>query len=105
MRTYRSALRIGCDILDINESHAIKEMTMPALLVRDLDESTKRALAISAAKHGRSQQAEAKAILEDALAPRDESWVQMLRAGAEEVGGIDVPLEHRHIPRVTGALI
>lgn len=78
---------------------------MPALLVRDLDEDTKRALAVSAAKHGRSQQAEAKAILEEVLAPKEESWIEMLRAGAEEVGGIDVPLYPRHAPRVTGVLL
>ena len=78
---------------------------MPALLVRDLDEGTKRALAVSAAKNGRSQQAEAKAILEEALMPKEESWIEMLRAGAEEVGGIEVPLHPRHAPRVTGVLL
>ena len=93
------------DIIDINHINDIKGDTMPALLVRDLDESTKRALAISAAKHGRSQQAEAKAILEEALAPKEKSWVEMLRTGAEEVGGIDIPLSPRHAPRVTGVLL
>lgn len=75
---------------------------MPALLVRDIEESTKRALAIRAAEHGRSQQAEARAILEEALAPREKSWIEMLRAGAAEVGGIDIPAPSRHVPRVTG---
>ncbi len=78
---------------------------MPTLLVRELSEETKRALAINAAKHGRSQQAEARAILEEALASESESWVDMLRREAQEVGGMDIPLPQRHVPRVTGVLI
>ena len=52
---------------------------MPALLVRDLSEEGKRALAIRAAEHGRSQQAEAKAILEETLLPASDNFITMMR--------------------------
>ena len=51
---------------------------MPALLVRDLSEEGKRALAIRAAEHGRSQQAEAKAILEETLLPASDNFKPIL---------------------------
>lgn len=75
---------------------------MPALLIRDVSEQTKKALAIRAAEHGCSQQTEAKRIIEEALAPKPQSWVSLIREGAESVGGIDIPIPQRHIPRVTG---
>ena len=75
---------------------------MPALLVRDLSEEGKRALAIRAAEHGRSQQAEAKAILEAALFPASDNFVDMIRKNAQDVGGMEFGLPKRHTPRVTG---
>lgn len=75
---------------------------MPALLIRDVSEETKRELAIRAAKHGCSQQTEAKRILEEALAPKPQSWIALLREGAQSVGGIDIPMPQRHIPRIAG---
>lgn len=78
---------------------------MPALLVRELSEESKRQLAIQAAQHGRSQQAEAKAILEAALCDDKPSWVQMVQQKAHEVGGFDIPLPQRHAPRITGVAL
>lgn len=75
---------------------------MPSLLIRDVSEQTKRALAIWAAKHGRSQQAEARYIIEDTLAPKPQSWVSLFREGAQSVGGMEIPEPQRHIPRLTG---
>lgn len=43
---------------------------MAQLTVRKLDEALVRALKIRAAEHGRSAEAEVRAILEEALAPR-----------------------------------
>lgn len=40
---------------------------MAMLTIRKLDEDTKMRLRVSAARHGRSMEAEARAILEDAL--------------------------------------
>ncbi len=75
---------------------------MPALLIRDVSEETKKALAIQAAEHGCSQQTEAKRILEEALVPKPQSWITLLREGSQSVGGIDIPMPQRHIPRITG---
>ena len=78
---------------------------MASLLVRDLNESTKKALAVRAAQNGRSQQAEARAILEEALQSQSESWIEMILDGAAEVGGIDIQPPQRHVPRITGILM
>ena len=77
-------------------------MEMSSLLVRDLDEETKKALAVRAAQNGRSQQAEVRAILASELTGSSKSWVDMMREQAHEVGGIDIPLPKRHTPRLTG---
>ena len=42
---------------------------MADLLIRDLNEGTKQLLRERAARHGRTQQGEAKAILESSLRP------------------------------------
>lgn len=78
---------------------------MSSLLIRDIDDTIKRQLAVQAAQNGRSQQAEALAILESALAPKRESWFDSLRKAAEEVGGIDLPVVERHTPRITGIML
>lgn len=75
---------------------------MPSLLIRDIPAEMKRSLAMRAAEHERSQQAEVLAILRDTLGEQQQSWVQMLRKGAEEVGGIQLPEAQRHTPRLTG---
>lgn len=69
------------------------------LLIRDLDASTKELLKERAARHGRSQQGEAKAILEASLRSEETSWVSRLRRAAAAVGGIELEEPVRHIPR------
>lgn len=69
------------------------------LLVRDLDASTKDLLKRRAARHGRSQQAEAKAILESSLRSEQKSWVSRLRSASEAVGGIELEEPKRHAAR------
>ena len=44
---------------------------MPAVTIRNLPEETHRALRVRAAHHGRSTEAEIRAILEDAVRPDD----------------------------------
>ena len=75
---------------------------MPALLVRDMSDAAKRALAIRAAEHGRSQVAEARAILEEALLPAQRNWLADVYKEAQSVGGMDIPVSERHVPRITG---
>ena len=75
---------------------------MPSLLVRDMSEETKRALAVRAAEHGRSQGAEARAILEETLLPSKQNWLSDIYEVAQSVGGMDIPLSERHAPRITG---
>lgn len=75
---------------------------MAELLVRNMSKETKRALAIRAAEHGRSQVAEARAILEEALLPSRQNWLSDIYEAAQSVGGMDIPLSKRHAPRITG---
>jgi plasmid stability protein len=51
---------------------------MAVLTVRNLPEETRRALRLRAARHGRSTEAEVRAILEEAVRPTDR-----LRIGSE----------------------
>jgi plasmid stability protein len=63
---------------------------MPSLTVRNVPEETHRALRVRAALHGRSAEAEIRAILEETLRP-----VERLKIGtelhriAQEIGGMD----------------
>lgn len=75
---------------------------MASLLIRDIPETTKKNLAVRAAQHGRSQQSEALCILREAIDGNSESWVDVLRRAAEDVGGIELPEPVRHAPRLTG---
>ena len=76
---------------------------MADLLVRDLDPSTKTLLAERAERSGRSQQAEAKAILEAALRGDTRGWPARLRQAAQATGGIELELPERHAPRAVDA--
>jgi antitoxin FitA len=66
------------------------ESTVPVLTVRNLSEETHRALRHRAAEHGRSTEAEVRAILEETVRP-----VQRMKIGSElfriaqEIGGMD----------------
>lgn len=93
------------DILDIVLRDRKDGEPMPSLLIRDMKEDTKRELAVRAAQHGRSQQAEVLAILESALHPNESTWFEALHQSAQAVGGIDLPTTKRHAPRITGALL
>lgn len=72
---------------------------MPDLLVRDVDDAAKRALAVQAALHSRSLQAEAKAILEDAAKKPTANWLATLRLGLTGVEDAGFVLPERHEAR------
>ena len=52
---------------------------MPQLLVRDIPEETVAALKKRAKEHGRSAEAEHRAILQDALKPKVDHWKEIDR--------------------------
>lgn len=65
---------------------------MAAITIRDLDDSVKERLRVQAAEHGHSMEAEARAILEAATAPRNRAKnlaVALMELG-EKFGGVDL---------------
>jgi plasmid stability protein len=68
---------------------------MTALTIRNLPEETRRALRVLAAQHGRSTEAEVRAILENAVKPEGRIKLGSLLASiASEAGGLtDVEAE------------
>lgn len=73
---------------------------MAALTIRNLDESVKRRLRSRAARHGRSMEAEARAILTEAVSEPSDSaglFTALLdRFGA--LGGVELDLPDRSEP-------
>lgn len=73
---------------------------MVALSIRNLDETVKRQLQVRAAQHGRSMEAEVRAILTEAVRERADTgglFTQLLdRFGA--LGGVDLELPERGEP-------
>jgi len=77
---------------------------MAALSIRDLDDQVRERLRVRAAEHGRSMEAEVRAILADAVGeptePRGLLGTLLDRVG--EVGGVELDLPARSTPvRVT----
>ncbi|MDJ1651347.1 MULTISPECIES: FitA-like ribbon-helix-helix domain-containing protein [Gordonibacter] len=72
---------------------------MSDLLIRNLAPRDKNALRARAARNGRSQQAEARAILENALRSESREWTSLLRSAAQAVDGIEVEQPQRHPAR------
>lgn len=71
-----------------------KGEVMAAITVRNLSDATHRALKARAAGHGRSTEAEVRAILDDAVAAPDRVRLGSLLAGiATDVGQVDLDLE------------
>lgn len=62
---------------------------MAQILVRELSSEVKERIRLLAAEHGRSMEAEARAILTEAVAERRPSIVDALREVALKHGGID----------------
>jgi plasmid stability protein len=75
-------------------------MPMAALSIRNLDDDVKRRLRVRAARHGRSMESEARAILSEAVREPDESdglaTAILDRFGA--IGGVELELPVRSTP-------
>jgi plasmid stability protein len=66
---------------------------MGSLNVRNLSDATHKALRIRAAQHGRSMEAEIRAILDDAVSPRDKIGLgSMLAAIGRDFGGVELDI-------------
>lgn len=76
---------------------------MAAISVRDLDEGVARRLKVRAARHGRSMEAEVRAILTDAVVPEAADRLNLAQAIRERfaaIGGIDLEIPPRQdMPR------
>jgi plasmid stability protein len=73
---------------------------MAALSIRDLDDSVKEKLRLRAAQHGRSMEAEIRAILTSAVtdeAPRTDLFGALTERFAR-LGGVDLELPPRAAP-------
>jgi plasmid stability protein len=70
---------------------------MATLTIRGLDEDTKARLRVSAARHGRSMEAEVRAILEDALPPEQATGGlgSRIRARFAAIGGVELEAPNR----------
>ncbi len=67
---------------------------MASLTVRNLPDETHRALRVRAARHGRSTEAEIRAILEDAVRPAQRVKLGSLLAEiGREAGGVELDIQ------------
>lgn len=75
---------------------------MATLTIRGLDDGTKARLRVSAARHGRSMEAEVRSILEEALPSQQASdgLGSRIQARFAAVGGVELDLPRRdEMPR------
>jgi plasmid stability protein len=72
---------------------------MGSLNVRNLSDKTHKALRIRAAQHGRSMEAEVRAILDDAVSPKEKIGLgSMLAAIGRDFGGVDLDVARDSTP-------
>jgi plasmid stability protein len=66
---------------------------MASITIRGLDDAVKKRLRVRAARHGRSMEEEARAILKIAVATseREPNLYESIRALFEPLGGVDLP--------------
>ncbi|HEX5969082.1 MAG TPA: Arc family DNA-binding protein [Intrasporangium sp.] len=72
-----------------------------AITIRRLSDETKERLRLRAAANGRSMEAEARAILDEAVRSptrADFTWAQQLIVLARDAGGFDIPVPDRTEP-------
>jgi plasmid stability protein len=67
---------------------------MASIMVRNLDEDVKRRLRVRAARHGRSMEAEVRAILEESVRQQD-NFAEALMGTFGELGGVELDLPTR----------
>ena len=68
---------------------------MSTLTIRQLDERTHARLRVQAAEHGRSVEAEVRAILDAAVNVPERNFLLSLRDVVADVGGLDLELPPR----------
>jgi antitoxin FitA len=75
---------------------------MAAITVRNLDDHVKQRLRVRAARHGRSMEAEVRAILIDAVAEEEpKNLLMALHQRFAELGGVDLDIPARNsAPRI-----
>jgi antitoxin FitA len=75
----------------------LKEVSVASLVIRELDEDLKARLRMQAAEHGRSMEAEARAILGSALNGRrpPRGLGSHIRKGFADLGGVELELPPR----------
>lgn len=72
---------------------------MSAIVIRNLSPETHRALQARAARHGRSTEAEARMILDEAVRPTERLKLgSALAALAQPFGGLDLDIERDKTP-------
>jgi len=67
---------------------------MASIVIRRLEEATKRRLRVRASQHGRSMEEEARVILKSALSRREQeenNLVQSIRRRFAVLGGVELP--------------
>ena len=78
---------------------------MSVVTVRNLPEETHRALKVRAARHGRSAEAELRAIIEDAVSPQDRVKLgSELAAIGREFGGVELEIQRDGTPFLSASL-
>ena len=88
--------QVVCDITAVN-LHIM--VSMAAFTVRNLSDVTLRALRRRAAKHGRSTEAEVRAILDAAARPDDRLKIgSALTQLFQPLGGMDIDIERDRTP-------
>ena len=85
-------------IIDITYKE-VKSSQVPVVTVRNLPEETHRALKLRAAEHGRSTEAEIRAILEEAVRPGTRTKIgSELAAFGQRFGGLDLDVTREQTP-------
>jgi plasmid stability protein len=70
---------------------------MAAIVVRNLDEDVKRRLRVRAARHGRSMEAEVRAILEESVRGQD-NFAEAIMETFGALGGVELDIQPRVAP-------
>jgi len=65
---------------------------MPSLNVRNISETTHKALRLRAAEHGRSVEAEIRAILDETVSPPQPGLGTFLAAIGRDFGGVELDI-------------
>jgi plasmid stability protein len=72
---------------------------MPAIVIRNLSQETHRALQARATRHGRSTEAEVRAILDEAVRPPSRVKLgSALAALGRQFGGLDIDIARDKAP-------